>query len=111
MPPETLTEFQKALLHAPSRYSGFGIRSLEAISPAAYWGGFAAALPILHDHAPPVATRLLQQLEAPEQVDQPEAPHVHELKDIDAELYAGLASLRRRGRISRLAQFWRIQKK
>ena len=86
MPPETLTEFQKALLHAPSRYSGFGIRSLEAISPAAYWGGFAAALPILHDHAPPVATRLLQQLEAPEQVDQPEAPHVHELKDIDAEL-------------------------
>ena len=23
MPPDTLTEFQKALLHAPSRYSGF----------------------------------------------------------------------------------------
>ena len=33
-----------------------------------------------------MATRLLQQLAAPEQVDQIEAPHVHELKAIDAEL-------------------------
>ena len=89
VPPDTLSDFQKALLHAPSRYSGFGIRSLEAIAPAAYWGGFAAALPVLTDHAPRVAARLLQQLE-PEQPeengDQFVAQHVQELQTIDAEL-------------------------
>ena len=82
--PDTLSDFQKELLHAPARYAGFGIRSLKTIAPAAFWGGFAAALPVLFERSPQVAEQLQQLQQDVEPGDQGE--HVRELKDIDAEL-------------------------
>ena len=83
--PDTLSAFQKDLLHAPARYAGFGIGSLETIAPAAFWGGFAAALPVLVDRSPQVAAQLLQQLQLDAEIGE-QSEHVQELKTIDEKL-------------------------
>lgn len=53
----------RVLAAAPARYGGLGLRDAVRTSPAAYWAGWADALPVLRERLPAPAHAILRALE------------------------------------------------
>ena len=63
--PEPLDAQRRHLSTFPRRYSGLGLRSSARTAPAALFGGWAAALPVLRQRFPGWAARFCVELDAP----------------------------------------------
>ena len=69
---ETTDALSRALATLPARHGGLGLRSAARTRPAAYWGSWMDALPVLRKMQPRLTDSLLHRLEEPPEL-QPRA--------------------------------------
>eukprot|EP00973_Karenia_brevis_P009929 1341338-Karenia_brevis.AAC.1 len=53
----------RQIAELPTRLGGIGLRSAARHAPAAYWAGWADALPMLLERRPPQALRIAAELQ------------------------------------------------